>query len=54
MCQVFLDEKPVGAPLAFQRPANHGVSYIHYQTTADAPDRGFLIGSVSAKVEPGN
>jgi len=52
MCAVFLDDQPGGVLLSFQRPANHGVSYIHYQTNADAADKGFLIGSVSAKVQP--
>lgn len=47
-CEVLLDGKPAGEPLAFQRPANHGISYIHYQSTAEAADKGLLIESVSA------
>ena len=49
-CEIQLDGKPTSTPLTFQRPAKHGVSYIHYQSTSEAADKGLLIESVKANV----
>jgi hypothetical protein len=51
-CEVSLDGKPGGPLLSFERPANHGLSYIHYQSTSESVDQGLLIESVAANVEP--
>jgi hypothetical protein len=50
-CDVFLDGHLTGT-MPLQRPALHGLSYVHYQTTAEAADAGFLVQSVVAKVTP--
>jgi hypothetical protein len=50
-CEVTLDEKPL-ATLPLQRAALHGVSYIHFQSTAQQPDQGLLIESVRAEITP--
>ena len=51
-CDVYLDDKLTDSHLTFQHTANHGVSYIHYQSTAAESDTGLLIESVSAKAIP--
>lgn len=48
-CEVTLDGKPVGA-LTLAHPANHGLSYIHFQSTSAESDAGLLVQSVKAEV----
>jgi len=51
VCELALDGKPAGA-LPIQRRALHGLSYIHFQSTAEQADHGLLVESVRAEVTP--
>jgi len=50
-CTMTLDGEPLD-PLVIQHPANHGLSYLHLQSTSEKPDGGFLLESVQAEVSP--
>lgn len=49
-CEVTLDDKPF-TKLPITRTANHGLSYIHFQSLSDTVDQGLLIEGVEAEVE---
>ena len=51
-CELIVNGQQSKTPLRFVRPAMHGISYIHYQSSARTKDDGFLIESVSAKIDP--
>lgn len=38
--------------LRIKRDALHGISYLHFQSTAEKPDQGMLIESVRAQITP--
>ena len=50
-CTLTLDGQPLD-PLPILHPANHGLSYLHLQSTSENRDRGFLVESVQAEVLP--
>lgn len=50
-CDVILDGQSIGTvPLA--HAANHGISYVHFQSTSVDPDEGLNVESVTAEVTP--
>jgi hypothetical protein len=51
VCALTLDNKPIGS-LPFQRNAQHGLSYIHFQSTSEKADKGMIIESVRAEITP--
>jgi hypothetical protein len=50
-CEITLDGKSVGS-VPIVRSANHGISYIHFQSNSEKPDQGLYIESVKAEVQP--
>jgi hypothetical protein len=50
-CEVSLDGQAAGR-LTLARAANHGVSYIHFQSTSDQPAGALLVADISAEVQP--
>jgi hypothetical protein len=46
-CEIALDDQSLGS-LPIRRTANHGISYLHFQSTSERPDQGLVIESVRA------
>lgn len=49
-CAVGIDGQPAGTT-QIARPAHHGISYVHIQSTSSEPDEGLLIRAIEAEVK---
>jgi hypothetical protein len=49
-CEVVLDGQAVGT-IPLGRTANHGISYLHFQSMSSQPDQGLLVGAIEAQVD---